>query len=108
MEKRRVAKKPSFVCSIYPNTWNNVTDNFCRPVVIRKGLNLKQHFTANVSGEMSCQTAEALGEALALSSITFLALIVRGNLTSEVANSIATCLKENQTLLVLSINIWAS
>ena len=102
----RVAKKPSLVCSIYPNTWNNVTDNFCRPVVIRKGLILKQHFTVNIWGEMSCEAAEALCEALALSPITFLTLNVRGNLTSGVANSIATCLEGNQTLSVMSINIW--
>ena len=106
MENLRLAKKPSVVCSIYPNTWNNVADNLCRPVVVRKGLNLKQHFTVNVWGELSCETAEALCEALALSSITFLTLNVRGNLTSEVANSIARCLEGNQTLSVLSINIW--
>ena len=106
VENLRLAKKPSVVCSIYPNTWNNVTDNFCRPVVIRKGLNLKQHFTVNVWGEMSCESAEALCEALALSSITFLTLNVRGNLTNEVANSIARCLQGNQTLSVMSINIW--
>ena len=106
MEKLRVAKKPLFVCSIYPNTWNNVTDNFCRPVVIRKGLNLKQHFAVNIWGEMNCEVAEALCEALALSSITSLTLNVRGNLTSGVANSIARCLEGNQTLSVLSINIW--
>ena len=106
VENLRVAKKPSFVCSIYPNTRNNVTDNFCRPVVIRKGLNLKQHFTVNVWGEMSCEAAGALCEALALSSITFLTLNVRGNLTSGAANSIARCLEGNQTLSVMSINIW--
>ena len=106
VDNLRVAKKPSFVCSIYPNTWNNVTDNFCRPVVIRKRLILKQHFTVNVWGEMSCEAAEALCEALALSSITFLTLNVRGNLTSGVANSIARCLEGNQTLSVLSVNIW--
>ena len=106
VENLHLAKKPSVVCSIYPNTWNNVADNLCRPVVVRKGLNLKQLFTVNVWGELSCETAEALCEALALSSITFLTLNVRGNLTSEVANSVARCLEGNQTLLVLSINIW--
>ena len=107
VENLRVAKKPSFVCSIYPNTWSNVTDNFCRPVAIRKGLNLKQHFTVNIWGEMSCEAAGDLCEALALSSITFLTLNVRGNLTSGVANSIARCLEGNQTLSVMSINIWS-
>ena len=108
MENLRLAKNSSVVCSIYPNTWNKVADNLCHPVMVRKGLNLKQHFTVNIWGEMSCEAAEALCEALALSSITFLTLNVRGNLTSGVANSIARCLEGNQTLSVLSINIWAS
>ena len=106
MENLRLAKKPSVVCSIYPNTWNNVAVNLCRPVIVRKGLNLKQHFAVNIWGEMSCEAAKALCEALALSSITFLTLNVRGNLTSGVANSIARYLEGNQTLSILSINIW--
>ena len=106
VESLRLAKKPSVVCSIYPNTWNNLADNLCLPVVVKKGLNLKQHFTVNVWGEMSCEAAECLCEAFAVSSITFLTLNVRENLTSEVANSIARCLEGNQTLSVLSINIW--
>ena len=56
---------------------------------------------------MSCEAAGDLCEALALSSITFLTLNVRGNLTSGVANSIARCLEGNQTLSVMSINIWS-
>ena len=106
MENLRSAKNSSVVCSIYPNTWNNVADNLCHPVMVRKGLNLKQHFTVNIWGEMSCEAAEALCGALALSFITFVTLNVRGNLTSGVANSIARCLEGNQTLSVLSINIW--
>ena len=106
VENLRLAKTSSVVCSIHPNSWNNVADNLCRPVVVREGLNLKQHFTVNVWGEMSCEAAKALCEALAVSSITFLTLNVRGNLTSGVANSIARCLEGNQTLSVLSINIW--
>ena len=106
VENLHLAKKPSVVCSIYPNTWNNVADNLCRPIVVKKGLNLKHHFTVNVWGEMSCEAAEALCEALTLSSITFLTLNLRGNLTSGVANSIARCLEGNQTLSGLSINIW--
>ena len=106
MENLRLAKNSSLVCSIYPNTWNNIADNLCHPVMVRKGLNLKQHFTVNIWGEISCEAAEALCEALALSSITFLTLNVRGNLSSRVANSIARCLEGNQTLTVLSINIW--
>ena len=106
VENIRLAKNSSVVCSIYPNTWNNVADNLCRPVVVRKGLNLMQHFTVNIWGEISCEAAVALCEALAVSSITFLTLNVRGNLTSGVANSVARCLEGNQTLSVLSINIW--
>ena len=50
LENLRLAKKPSVVCSIYPNTWSNLADNLCRPVLVRKGLNLKQHSTVNIWG----------------------------------------------------------
>ena len=106
VENLRLAKKSPVAFSIYPNTWNNVEGNHFRSVVVRTGSNLKQHLTVNVWGEMSCKAAEALFEAFVTSSITFLTLNVRGNLTSDVANSIATCLEGNQTLSVLSLNIW--
>ena len=66
-------------------------------VLVRKGLNAKQHLTVNVWGEMKCEAAEALYEVLAPFSITVFTLKVRGNLTSEVSNSIARCLEENKT-----------
>ena len=55
---------------------------------------------------MKCEAAEGLCEVLAPSSITVFTLNVRGNLTSEVSNSLARCLEENKTLSSLSINIW--
>ena len=106
VENLSLAKKSPVCCSIYPNTFNNVANTYFRPFLVRKGLNVKQHLTVNVWGEMKCEAAEALCEALAPSSITFLTLNVRGNLTSEVSNSIARCLEENKTLSSLSINIW--
>ena len=106
VENVRVAKKSPVCCSFYPNTFNNVANNYFRPVLVRKGLNVKQHLTVNVWGEMKCEAAEALCEVLAPSSITVLTLNVRGNLTSEVSSSIARCLEENKTLSSLSINIW--
>ena len=106
VENLRLAKKSPVYCSIYPNTFNNVTNDYFRPVLVRKGLKVKQHLTVNVWGEMKCEAAEALCEVLAPSSITVLTLNVRGNLTSEVSNSIARCLEENKTLSSLSINIW--
>ncbi|KAM7430459.1 NACHT [Porites harrisoni] len=106
VENVRVTKKSPVCCSFYPNTFNNVANNDFRPVLVRKGLNVKQHLTVNVWGEMKCETAEALWEVLAPSSITVLTLNMRGNLTSEVSNSIARCLEENKTLSSLSINIW--
>ena len=106
VENLRLAKKSPVCCSIYPNTFNNVANVYFRPVLVGKGLNVKQHLTVNVWGEMKCQAAEALCEALAPSSITVLTLNVRGNLTSEVSNSIARCLEENKTPSSLSINIW--
>ena len=106
VENLRLAKKSPVCCSIYPNTFNNVANNDFHPVLVRKGLNVKQHLTVNVWGEMKCEAAEALCEVLAPSSITVLTLNVRGNLTSEVSSSIARCLEENKTLSSLSINIW--
>ena len=106
VENLRLAKKSPVCCSIYPNTFNNVANDYFRPVLVRKGLKVKQHLTVKVWGEMKCEAAEALFEVLAPSSITVLTLNVRGNLTSEVFNSIARCLEENKTLSSLSINIW--
>ena len=104
VENLRLTKKSPVCYSIYPNTFNNVANDCFRPVLVRKGL--KQHLTVNVWGEMKCEAAEALCEVLAPSSITVLILNVRGNLTSEVSNSIARSLEENRTLSSLSINIW--
>ena len=106
VENLRLAKKSPVCCSFYPNTFNKVASNYFHPVLVRKGLNVKQHLTVNVWGEMKCEAAEALCEVLAPSSITVLTLNVRGNLTSEVSSSIARCLEENKTLSSLSINIW--
>ena len=106
VENLRLAKKSPVCCSFYPNTFNNVANNYFHPVLVRNGLNVKQHLTVNVWGEMKCEAAEALCEVLAPSSITVLTLNVRGNLTSEVSSSIARCLEENKTLSSLSINIW--
>ena len=106
VENLRLAKKSPVCCCIYPNTFNNVVHNYFHPVLVRKGLNVKQHLTVNVWGEMKCEAAEALCEVLAPSSITVLTLNVRGNLTSEVSSSIARCLEENKTLSSLSVNIW--
>ena len=106
VENLRLAKRSPVCCAIYPNTFNNVANNYFRPVLVRKGLNVKQHLTVNVWGEIKCEAVEALCEVLAPSSITVLTLNVRGNLTSEVSSSIARCLEENKTLSSLSINIW--
>ena len=93
VENLRMAKKSPVCCCIYPNTFNNVANDYFHPVLVRKGLNVKQQLTVNVWGEMKCEAAEALCEVLAPSSITVLTLNVRGNLTSEVSNSIARCLE---------------
>ncbi|CAH3186086.1 unnamed protein product, partial [Porites evermanni] len=106
VENLRMAKTSPVCSCIYPNTFNNVANNYFHPVLVRKGLNVKQHLTVNVWGEMKCEAAEALCEVLAPFSITVLILNVRGNLTCEVSNSIARCLEENKTLSSLSINLW--
>ena len=106
VENLRMAKKSPVCCCIYPNTFSNVANDYFRPVLVRKGLNVRQHLTVNVWGEMKCEAAEALCEVMAPSSIIVLTLNVRGNLTSEVSNSIARYLEENETLSFLSINLW--
>ena len=106
VENLRLAKRSPVCCSIYPNTFNNLANNHFHPVLVGKGLNVKQQLTVDVWGEMKWEAAKALCEVLAPSSITVLTLNVRGNLTSEVSNSIARCLEENKTLSSLSINIW--
>ena len=105
VENLSLAKKSPVCCSIYPNTFNNVANTSFRPFLVRKGLNVKQHLTVNVWGEMKCEAAEAICEVLAPSSITVFTLNLRGNLTSEVSDSIARCLEENKTLSSLSINL---
>ena len=106
VENLRLAKKSPVYCSIYPNTFNNVANDYFRPILVGKELKVKQHLTVNIWGEMKCEAAEALCEVLAPFSISVLTLNVRGNLTSEVSNSIARCLEENKTLSSLSINLW--
>ena len=108
VENLRLAKKSPVCCSIYPNTCNNVTNYYFRPVLVweREGFNVNQHLTVNVWGVMSSEATEALCEVLAPSSITFFTLNLHGNLTSEVAKSIARCLEGNTRLSSLSINVW--
>ena len=106
VENLRLSKRFPVGCSVNPNTFDNVANIYFRPVLVKKGLNLKQHLTVNVWGGMKCEAAEAVCEVLAPSSITVLTLNVRGNLTSEVSNSIERCLEENKTLSSLSINLW--
>ena len=106
VENLRLAKRSPVCCSFYPNTFNNVANNDFRPLLVMKGLNVKQRLTVNVWGKLNCEAAEALCDVLAPSSITVVTLNVRGNLTSEVSNSIARCLEENKTLSSLSINLW--
>ena len=108
VENLRLAKKSPVCCSIYPNTCNNVTNCYFRPVLVceREGFNVNQHLTVNVWGVMSSEATEALCEVLAPSSITFFTLNLHGNLTSEVAKSIARCLEGNTRLSSLSINVW--
>ena len=107
VENLRLVKKSSMACFIFPNTWNNVVNNYFRPPgLFWTGLNFKQHLTVNLWGEVNCEAVEALFEILASGLITFLTLNVRGNLTSEVAYSIARCLEGTKTLSSMFINIW--
>ena len=70
----------------------------------------KQQLTVNVWGKLSCEGADVLCEILIRSSLNFklFTLNVHGNVTEDVANSVARCLKRCNILFLLSINIWGS
>lgn len=97
-------------CAFYPNTLDNLGPDDNGLVLAEKAVVPKQHLTVNVWGKLSCEGADALCELLIRSSLAFklLTLNVHGNVTEDVANSVARCLKRCNALFLLSINIWGS
>ena len=103
-------KKYPVSCAFYPNTLDNIGHNDVGLVLAENALVPKQHLTVNVWGKLSCEGAEALCEVLIHSSLAFkpLTLNVHGNVTEDVANSVARCLKRCNIPFSFSINIWGN
>ena len=103
-------KKSPVCCAFHPNTLDNIGHDDVGLVLAEKALVPEQHLTVNVWGKLSCEGADALCEILIRSSPAFKPLIlnVHGNVTEDVANSVARCLKRCNILFLLSINIWGS
>ena len=103
-------KKSPVSCVIHPNTFDNIGHDDVRLRLAEKALVPKQRLTVNVWGKLSCEGADVLCEILIRSSLNFklLTLNVHGNVTEDVANSVARCLKRCNILFLLSINIWGS
>ena len=103
-------KKYPISCAFYPNTLDNIGHDDVGLVLAEKALIPNQHLTVNVWGKLSSEGADALCEVLIRSSLAFklLTLNVHGNVTEDVANSVARCLKHCNILFLLSINVWGS
>ena len=103
-------KKSPVSCVIHPNTLDNIGHDDVGLLLAEKTLVPKQQLTVNVWGKLSCEGADVLCEILIRSSLDFnlLTLNVHGNVTEDVANSVARCLKRCNILVLLSINIWGS
>ena len=103
-------KKSPVSCVIHPNTLDNIGHDDVGLLLAEKALVPKQQLTVNVWGKLSCEGADVLCEILIRSSLNFklLTLNVHGNVTEDVANSVARCLKRCNILFLLSINIWGS
>ena len=103
-------KKYPVSCAFHPNTLDNIGHNDVGLVLAENALVPKQHLTVNVWGKLSCEGAEALCEVLIHSSLAFkpLTLNVHGNVTEDVANSVARCLKRCNIPFSFSINIWGN
>ena len=110
-ERVRLGNKALLTLSVYPGSCRRITHNqlayFCPgPDVVEKGLQTKQHLTVVLWGELSCDGAEALFEALVLSPLTSLTLKVHGKFTYRVANCIARYIRRHKTLCSMKIDIW--
>ena len=110
VETLYATKKSPVSCAFHPNTLDNIGHDDVGLVLAEKALVPKQDLTVNVWGKLSCEGADALCEILIRSSPAFklLTLNVHGNVTEDVANSVARCLKRCNILFLLSINIWGS
>ena len=109
VENLRLMKKGSVNCTFHPDPGSIVTCNqvaHFRPAVVEKGLEIKQHLTIVLWGELKCGGAEALCEVLVRVPLTSLTLKVHGKLSDSVANIIKRYVRRQNTLSSLTIDIW--
>ena len=109
VEKLRSVKKGSLNYTFYPDPGSSVTCNqvaHFRPAVVEKGLETKQHLTVVIWGELKCDGAEALCEALMRVPLTNLRLNLYGKLSDGVATIIERYIRGQNTLHSLTIDIW--
>ena len=110
-ERVLLGNKALVTFSVHPGLCRKITCSqlayFCPgPDVVENGLQTKQHLTVVLWGELSCDGAEALFEALVLSPLTSLNLKVHGNFTYRVANCIARYIRRHKTLCSMTIDVW--
>ena len=109
VENLRSVKKGSVICTFHPDPGSSVTCNqmvHFRPAVVVRGLEIKQHFTVVLWGELKCDGAEDLCEILVHVPLTSLTLKVHGKLSDGVANIIKTYIGQQNTLSALTIDTW--
>ena len=109
VENLRSVKKGSVNCTFNPDPGSSVTCNQVvdfRPAVVEKWLETKQHLTVVIWGELKCDGAETLCEALVRVPLTSLTLKVHGKLSDGVANIIKRYIGRQNTLSALNIDTW--
>ena len=109
VENLRLVKKRSVNCTFYPDPGSSVTCNHVvhfRPAVVEEELEIKQHLTVVIWGELKCDGAEALCDVLVRVPLTSLTLKVHGKLNDGVANIIERYVRRQNPLSSLTIEIW--
>ena len=109
LENLRLVKKESVNCAFHPDPGGSVTCNqvaHFRPAVVENGLEIKQHLTIVIWGELKCNGAEALCEVFVRVPLTSLTLKVHGKLSDGVADIVARYVRQQNTLSSLAIDIW--
>ena len=109
VENLRSVNKGSLSCTFHPDPCSSVTcdqvAHFC-PAVVEKGWETKQHLTVVIWGELKCDGAEALCEALVRVPLTRLRLKLYGKLSDDFATIIERYVRGQNTLHSLTIDIW--
>ena len=102
----RFAKGSQASYAFHPDICSTVAGNQVgqfRPFEVGSESVTEQRLTVNLWGELSCEGAKALCEALLLSPLSSLKLNVRGKLSEVSANCIARCLAKHKTLSSVTV-----